>query len=581
MGQKSFSQDACVLRFDDGEFDKEIFGKNFSPDTVFDNAQLAAKSLNELLLTAYHAGYLLAHYQIISKSDTIWHIRWHTGRRIDWVHLLTDSIDPLILNAAGFKEKKFASAPYNHLELFVLMQSLITYAEMHGYPFATTWLDDIALQDTALTATLRLDKGRLIKFSGIEVRGDLQLSENYLSQYTGIKNGKFYNQALIDAVDLGLKELPFANFLRSTQVEFLGNEAKVVAFLDNKNASKFDAVIGVLPNNAITGRLLVTGDGNLRLYNIFSVGELFDLRFTQLESSTKELQASLMYPYLPSLPVGLDLGFSLFLRDSTFLERKENAGVLFHFRGNNYVKGFIAFYHSDILQMDTAYVLANKSLPPNVDLQIKSYGIGGHYENLDYLYNPRRGIFLEGQVSAGVKTIKKNVSLLDLTDPAFPDYDFETLYDSISLRSLSINYQFKIQWFIPIFSHATILAGFRGAGIFNDQIFSNELYRIGGNSILRGFDEQSVTASAYYLITTEFRYLLSRNSFAQLFADIGYAINESLNPALCEFPLGFGAGINFETKAGIFGLSYALGKTETTPLQFRNAKIHFGYINYF
>lgn len=130
-------------------------------------------------------------------------------------------------------------------------------------------------------------------------------------------------------MDPGLKELPFVNFLRTTQIEFIGNDAKVVTFLDNKNASKFDVVIGVLPNNEVTGRLLVTGDGNLRLYNIFSAGELFDLRFRQLESSTKELQTSLNYPYLPSLPVGLDMGFSLFLRDSTFLERKANVGCCF------------------------------------------------------------------------------------------------------------------------------------------------------------------------------------------------------------------------------------------------------------
>jgi hypothetical protein len=47
------------------------------------------------------------------------------------------------------------------------------------------------------------------------------------------------------------------------------------------------------------------------------------------------------------------------------------------------------------------------------------------------------------------------------------------------------------------------------------------------------------------------------------------------------FPFGFGAGISLETKAGWFSLSYALGKPADEKLDFRAAKIHFGYLNRF
>lgn len=45
---------------------------------------------------------------------------------------------------------------------------------------------------------------------------------------------------------------------------------------------------------------------------------------------------------------------------------------------------------------------------------------------------------------------------------------------------------------------------------------------------------------------------------------------------LNDTPYGFGAGVNFETRAGIFSLSYALGSRDGIPLQFKTAKIHFG-----
>ncbi|MFN3940778.1 MAG: BamA/TamA family outer membrane protein, partial [Chitinophagales bacterium] len=398
------------------------------------------------------------------------------------------------------------------------------------------------MQDTLLSASLQVKKGRQIRFKQPEVRGTLQLNAHYLSQYSGIKEGGLYNEKLLEELDDALRELPFCNLIKPSQIEFSGENAQVVSFLDSRNASKFDLVIGVLPNNAITGRLLITGDGNLKLYNVFNAGELFDLHFTQLESATKELQTAFMYPYLPALPLGIDLGFSLFLRDSTFLERNALAGILFRFRGNNYVKAFTDFYNSDILKVDTAFVLATQSLPENVDINTTSYGAGMHYENLNYIYNPRSGIFIELEGAAGIKEIKQNAAILELTDAANPEYNFASVYDSVDLQTLAINYKFNLQYYFPLFRQSTIRTALAGAALINDKIFTNELFRIGGNKLLRGFDEQSVTASTYYIFTLEYRYLLSVNSFMQIFTDVGYTLNKSVTPYTEDFPVGFGAG---------------------------------------
>ena len=46
-------------------------------------------------------------------------------------------------------------------------------------------------------------------------------------------------------------------------------------------------------------------------------------------------------------------------------------------------------------------------------------------------------------------------------------------------------------------------------------------------------------------------------------------------------PFGYGAGITFETKAGIFSINYALGQQMGNPTDFRAAKVHFGIVNRF
>jgi len=57
--------------------------------------------------------------------------------------------------------------------------------------------------------------------------------------------------------------------------------------------------------------------------------------------------------------------------------------------------------------------------------------------------------------------------------------------------------------------------------------------------------------------------------------------NRSVENDLRDQPFGFGAGMTFETRAGIFGISYALGRQLNNPIDFRTGKIHFGYVSLF
>jgi hemolysin activation/secretion protein len=117
-----------------------------------------------------------------------------------------------------------------------------------------------------------------------------------------------------------------------------------------------------------------------------------------------------------------------------------------------------------------------------------------------------------------------------------------------------------------------------GAGTPDKKIFKNELQRIGGNRILRGFDEQSILTSLYTIATFEYRYLLDKNSYAYAFYDAAYTEVKTVSLRQFDKPYGFGAGLAFETKAGIFQLSYALGSRLNNPIVIRNGKIHFGYL---
>ena len=120
-----------------------------------------------------------------------------------------------------------------------------------------------------------------------------------------------------------------------------------------------------------------------------------------------------------------------------------------------------------------------------------------------------------------------------------------------------------------------------GGWISGQRLFQNELYQVGGFKLLRGFDEQSVYASQYHMASLEFRLLLNRNSYIYLFSDNAY-VQSFFNLNNKEgFYNGFGIGATLETKTGLFSISYALGRNDDIPVQFRQSKVHFGYVAYF
>ncbi len=155
------------------------------------------------------------------------------------------------------------------------------------------------------------------------------------------------------------------------------------------------------------------------------------------------------------------------------------------------------------------------------------------------------------------------------------------MYDTVKLNS----YQFRIKLvgahYLRLNKTSTLKTGLSGGWFQSPNTFRNELFQIGGYKLLRGFDEESIFASQYAVGTIEYRYLMGQNSFLFAFVDLGWAKNASVQSKISNTFIGAGLGMAFETKAGIFNISYASGKRDDTKFNLRQSKIHIGYVNYF
>jgi hemolysin activation/secretion protein len=184
---------------------------------------------------------------------------------------------------------------------------------------------------------------------------------------------------------------------------------------------------------------------------------------------------------------------------------------------------------------------------------------------------------------AGFNTVLRNNQIEALRDPQDSLFRFSSLYDSIAGRAARYRLEAQAQWFIPLFVRSTLKLGARSGGIFSDKpVYANEQYRLGGNKLQRGFNEESLFATRFAVATAEFRLLIGQNSFLSAFTDYGYIENRTDRNRLFQRPWGLGAGLNFETQAGIFGINLAVGRPDAgQAFDWRAPKFHLGYVSLF
>jgi outer membrane protein assembly factor BamA len=132
-----------------------------------------------------------------------------------------------------------------------------------------------------------------------------------------------------------------------------------------------------------------------------------------------------------------------------------------------------------------------------------------------------------------------------------------------------------------------VLARLRGEGLFNQQFFLNDLFRLGGLNSLRGFGENQFYTNAYGVGTLEFRQFTGPEGYVFVFAD--QAVLQAYQPSnlalgrSLDQPTGLGAGISFRTAAGLFQFVYSVGRSSFAGQQLglSSSKIHFGLTSRF
>jgi outer membrane protein assembly factor BamA len=511
-------------------------------------------------------------------------IRLYVGPAYRWAHVDTRRIEPALLLAVGWNDKSFSGRPLDFKQFQSREQAILDYLENNGYPFAKINLDSIVLKDSGeMSANLKIEKGPLYKIDSIRVYGTAKISVDFMRNYLGLPNGTIYRRDKLATISKKILELPYVQEQRPWDLTMLATGSVANLYLKPKKSSQINVLIGFLPSSdpLLGSKLLVTGEATVNLKNALGNGETIGLNWQQLTAQSPRLNLLFQQPYLFKSPFGLTTSFDLFKKDSSYININMQLGVQYALSASQTGTVFIRDMITNVLNVDTFQVLATHALPTEADISSVSLGMTYEFNNTNYRYNPRRGNELQFMGSAGTKKIRKNAQVVKLTDPSDPGFSFNSLYDTVKLNSYEFLLKASAAHYFPL-SRASTLKLAVNAGVFSSSsTYRNELFLIGGYKLLRGFDEESILAAQYAVGSLEYRYLIGLNSFLFSFLDAGWAKNDIPGYHLDNVFIGTGIGLAFETKAGIFNISYAIGKRNDTNLNLRDAKIHLGYVSFF
>ena len=524
-------------------------------------------------------GYLSASIDSVEEESNRVTINLFVGKRYTWKHLFLDSTVSNLLATLHYNFGAVGGEPFNPAKVDAIYSKVLDFCENNGYPFANIKLDSIVVNDSLISARLTLDKSVYYSIDSIRMLGKAKLSNDFIHRYLNIAPHQPYSTTKLNEINARLAELTYLKQTQPWSVTMLGDKAILNLYLAPKQSNEIDAIAGFLPQNEQSGgKLLVTGQATINLKNAFATGETLGVEWQALQARSPRLNLQFQRPYLFHSPLGLAFSFGLYKRDSFFVNINAYLGLQYSFSARQRGTLFLQTASSRLLSVDTNAVILTKTLPQTSDIRSVSLGIDYHFNNTDYSLNPRRGNEAFFTISAGNKTVEKNTTIAAIKSPGF---NYNSLYDTVQLKSYRLKLQVSGAHYVPLGKQATLKAALNAGWLQSPTYYINELFQIGGFRLLRGFDEESIYTNRYAVGTAEYHYLLAQNSYFYLFSDVGYAHYQSGYTSFTHTYIGAGFGLAFETKSGIFNISYAAGKRDDAKLNLQQSKIHLGFTSVF
>ena len=505
------------------------------------------KSLQEetrhILQILQKIGCLESELETVEKyNDSAYIANYYVGPKYTRIKIFYSNEDftkKELLRYSNEISESYFIIPFENLEH--TLNSLNIDKTKNGNTFARVSLKNIkAFDSKTLTANINVSNGSKRTIDQILIKGYNQFPESFIKYHAGIKKGMTLENSVLIRKNNELNSLDFVTTTKPPEILFKEDSTTVYFYLKKLKNNNFDGILGFSSGEEKQG-LTLNGYINLELNNNLNYGEQFSLNYKSDGNEQQNFRVRLSVPYLFKTPLGVETALKIFKRDSTFLTSNQFAKI--NYQINTKSKAHIGYksYQSNNLRNESPTNLLVEDYKSKFLLTGYSF-----IKNQNNILFPIKSMF---QINFEIGT-KKNNSTKESQLRA------ETLFYYI--------FNLNLKNSILIKNNSRLLS--------SDTYLTNELYQFGGVNSIRGFNENSIDASFFTVLNTEYRYQFNNNLYLHSIFDIAYFENQNI--ALREKLYSFGFGIGLQTTSGIIKFGIANGNTENQDFNFSNTKIH-------
>ncbi len=498
---------------------------------------------DSLLQKFQNIGYIESELRMLRKeNDSLHTARFFLGKRFKTIKIFYDNT--LVSEKILQKISQNVTETYFSLtfpKLSSSLRKLNALVAENGDPFTRTSLTNIVKnEDNSLSANLVISTGNLRTIDSIVVKGYEKFPKSYLTYFAGVKKGKRFSQKKLVAQNEVLNGLGFVSTIKPPEALFRKNNTTVYFYLKKENNNLFDGILGFATNED-TQRLEFNGYLNLELNNNLNFGEQLLINYKADGNEQQNFRVRVTMPYLFKTPFGLGAELQIFKRDSTFVTTQQQVRVTYQINpSSSTYAGYKGYESSNLLETTVA------GTP--IDDYTSRFAIAG----LSFMKPQNSFLF-------PVKT------LLSL-DAEIGQRELRSATEAQQRISVTANHIFNLN------NKNSFFLQNNTSFLLSDTYVTNELFRFGGINSIRGFNENSIDASLFSVLNTEYRYSFSPSIYLHSIIDLGYFENQLFTQK--EQLYSFGIGLGMRTKAGIFKFNIANGSGSQQDFAFSNTKIH-------
>lgn len=501
------------------------------------------KEADTLFLKLQRMGYIESELLALKKeNDSSYVANFFLGKKINTIKVYYAAEDfskkELQRIAAEVTDRYFV-IPFEAAP--ALLRKLTALRNQKGHAFARVKLMGLEKEnDHRLNATLTVENGTIRTVDSVVVKGYEKFPSSFLKYFAGVRTGEIFNQKKLVAQSDNINSLGFVSAVKPPEALFRKDSTTVYFYLEKQNNNLFDGILGFATDEE-SQKLTLNGYLNLELNNNLNYGEQLLINYKADGQEQVNFRSKLTLPYLLGTPFGLSGELKIFKRDSTFITSEQQIRTTYQVGTKSTVYiGYKGYASSNLL--DEAIAGA-----PIADFKSRFFIFGG-----SYIKPQNRKLFpvkMAALLDAGIGS-RKNEGTSN------SQLGFESTVNAI------FNLNFRNSIFVQN----------RSSVLFSDNYLVNELFRFGGINSIRGFNENSIDASLYSVLNTEYRYLFNDGVYVHSIIDVGYFENETLSLRQNLYSFGFGLGLS--TKAGLFRFNVANGSAQGSDFSFSNTKIH-------